>query len=61
MPLEVKEVAVAWAQTYSIRTNNLNLTVEEAAATQALEVVEGVTSACLRSQLIIQSTLQIIQ
>ena len=59
MPLEAKEVE--WALTYSIRTNNLNLTVEAAATQAAPEVVGGVTSACLRSQLIIQSTLQIIQ
>ena len=59
MPLQAKEVE--WALTYSIRTNNLNLTVEVAATQAAEAVVGGVTSACLRSQLIIQSILQIIQ
>ena len=59
MPLEAKEVE--WDQTYSIRTNNLNPTVEAAVVTLVPEVVGGATSACLRSQLIIQSILQIIQ
>lgn len=54
MPLEAK--GVEWALTYSFRTNNLNPTAAEAEA-----VAGGATSACLRSQLIIQSTLQIIQ
>ena len=54
MPLEAK--GVEWALTYSSRTNNLNLMAAEAEA-----VAEGATSACLRSQLIIQSILQIIQ
>ena len=55
MPLEVKEAAVEWALTYSIRAS-LILTVEEVAA-----VAGEVISTCLRSPLIIQLTLQIIQ
>jgi hypothetical protein len=55
MPLEVKEAAAEWALTYSIRAS-LSLTVVEVAA-----VAEEVSSTCLRSPLIIQLTLQIIQ